>query len=129
MAQEMTILVIDDNPLVLESMLAFLQSEGHKVQTAQSGRRGVELAEEEHPDLIVSNFDMPDIDGLEVFRTLRQLPPTAQIPFVFFSAHGTHTLREQCLQLGADAFIDKSTGLNELLDLVNHLTNGKQEQP
>jgi CheY-like chemotaxis protein len=118
-----TVLVIDDELLVLEAMTVFLEDAGLSVLKAGSGAEGVRMAKEEHPDLILSDYSMPGMDGVAVLQAIRNDEATQDIPFVLFTAHASPALRDTCLDLGADAMLPKGINADELIDAVNRLTN------
>lgn len=118
MKQRCMILVVDDDPVVLESMELFLSMQGHEVLTAREGSEALVLADAVQPDVILSNFSMTEMDGLTLFRRLREDPTTAHIPFVFFSADSVLTIREKCLSEGADAFVNKNDGIDAMLEAI-----------
>lgn len=121
MEGQKTILVIDDNTLVLEAVSAVLELEGMNVLCADSGKEGVRIAHEAHPDCIISDYSMPEMDGCAVYEAVRRDAETARIPFVFFTAHGDPVLRERCLRMGADAIIDKGDTMGDLTLTVRYL--------
>ena len=82
------ILVIEDDELIRETLLQLLESQNYRVIVAQNGRVGVQMALSEIPDLILCDVQMPELDGYEVLRTLRQNSLAATIPFIFLTAQG-----------------------------------------
>ena len=81
-----TILVIDDNNDLRENTAEILNLAGYKTLTAENGKRGVDVAIKEMPDLIVCDIMMPELDGYGVLHLLRKHPETQQIPFIFLTA-------------------------------------------
>lgn len=79
------VLVVDDEPNILATLAPLLRARGYEVLTAMSGRAALETVEREKPDLIVLDLGLPDIDGVDVCRTIRQ---TLNIPIVVLSARG-----------------------------------------
>ena len=80
------VLVVDDEPDILEMSSWLLEHEGHRVSTADNGRTAIEVALAGHPDLVVLDVTMPDMDGTEVALTLRRHPETASIRIVIHTA-------------------------------------------
>ncbi len=74
-----TILVVDDDPLVLAALQDLLESEGYAVLTASSGRTGLKLYQEETPDLVITDILMPEMDGIETINEIRGLAPAQPI--------------------------------------------------
>jgi two-component system KDP operon response regulator KdpE len=106
------ILVVDDEPNILGAMAPLLRSHGYEVSTAVSGRSGIALAAREHPDLIVLDLGLPDMDGVEVCRTVRD---DGGPPIIVLSARGAEADKVQALDAGADDYVTKPFGAEELL--------------
>src|SRR5262245_65933818 len=81
-----TILVIDDDPIVLTTVAELLIAHGHRVLNAAKGREGIELARSERPDLILVDYHMPEMDGLAVVAELKSDTQTRTIPVVAFTS-------------------------------------------
>ena len=109
----MRVYVVDDNALIQKVVTSYLEADGGflVVATATNGQAAVRLAEQESPDAIVLDHEMPGGPGLSVLPELRRLCPHARI--VMFSS--AVEVREQALALGADAFVDKAVELEQLL--------------
>jgi two-component system, OmpR family, KDP operon response regulator KdpE len=105
------ILVVDDEPNILSTLAPLLRSRGYEVSTAMSGRSGIETVEREQPDLIVLDLGLPDIDGVEVCRTIRE---SGNVPIVVLSARGAEDDKVRALDLGADDYVTKPFGVAEL---------------
>lgn len=128
-ASSLMVLVLEDDPTVLEYVKYVLKRRGFGVEGAQSGRQGIEMAHRTKPDLVVSNFNMPEADGLEVLEHLRQHASTADVPFIFMSADPSDSLRERCTQAGADAFLCKPFSPNQLISTVSRILSGTHHDP
>jgi CheY-like chemotaxis protein len=117
-----TILAIDDDPSILETVTQLLEGEGHRVLTAASGEDGLMVARTITPDLILLDLYMPSMDGLEVVRRLKADPatPTRRIPVVALtSATADHAT--QLTFLGCVGFIQKPFQPTEFLRIVNSI--------
>lgn len=101
------ILIIEDDDYTLKALQQRLEREDFEVITAESGHRGLELARDSHPMLIVLDLLMPDIDGLEVLERLRQDTVTWDTPVVILTARQDAKSRERSQQLGALRFFRK----------------------
>jgi len=113
-----TILVVDDvaeNRAVVVDLLGQL---GFEMVQAANGREGLEQAHARQPDLILMDMVMPEMDGLEATRRLRQLPALKDLPIVAISASATGSDEDKCLAAGANAFIPKPIDLGRLLRQV-----------
>ncbi|BAU13494.1 putative diguanylate phosphodiesterase with response regulator receiver modulation [Leptolyngbya sp. NIES-3755] len=114
-----TILVIEDEQTVRESILDLLEAEGFHGIGGENGNVGVQLAQEHHPDLILCDVTMPDLDGFSVLAQLRKSPDTAGIPFIFLSARSTKSDQRQGMELGADDYLTKPCTATDLLGAVS----------
>ena len=106
------ILVVDDEPNILGTLAPLLRTQGLRGLTAMSGRAALETVEREKPDLIVLDLGLPDIDGVDVCRTVRE---TMNVPIVVLSARGAEGDKVRALDLGADDYVTKPFGPEELL--------------
>lgn len=109
------ILVIDDQRTIRELIQAALRSAQWQILQAESGEKGVEVARQEKPDLVLLDIMLPEgIDGFEVARTLKQDPRTREIPIVALTAKVQQTDREEAFRAGVDDYLAKPFGLQEL---------------
>lgn len=113
-----TILVIEDDPFIRESIQDVLSLEGYQIQTAANGALGVKLALEKLPDLILCDVAMPAMDGYAVLAQLQQHPATATTPFIFLTARTTRADLRQGMNLGADDYLVKPCTAIELLQAI-----------
>ncbi len=113
-----SILVVDDDPLILDVVAAALDAAGYDVVTAEDGRQALDRVAEVLPDLIVSDLEMPHMDGLELLRALREDRLTRGIPFVFLTTRGRVEDVIAGLHLGADDYVPKPFELSELVARV-----------
>lgn len=118
-----TVLVVNDEPKVLELLTVLLERDGYKVVTAESGSRALELALALEPDVVVSDIVMPEMDGFELCRRLKQDPRTAFVPVLLASAVRTGKRSNlTALTAGADDFLEMPFRRQELLVKVARLT-------
>lgn len=106
------ILIIDDEPLILESIGYNLKQEGYEVLTASDGRTGLALAKSEAVDLILLDLMLPGLNGLEVCRNIRQ---ESEVPIIMVTAKEDEIDRVLGLELGADDYVTKPFSMRELL--------------
>jgi two-component system alkaline phosphatase synthesis response regulator PhoP len=102
-----TILIVDDEPDILQLLGYNLRKEGFDVLQAENGAAGVRLAIEHLPDVIVLDIMMPEMDGFEACKAIRANPTTATIPVIFLTAKSGEIDEILGLELGADDFIQK----------------------
>ncbi|OLP16716.1 response regulator [Leptolyngbya sp. 'hensonii'] len=112
------ILVIEDEWPVRTNIIDLLQLEGFEVISASHGQAGIQLAQEQLPDLIICDVMMPKMDGFEVLKTLSQNPSTAAIPLVFLTAKAERKDFRQGMELGAYDYLTKPFTRAELLGAV-----------
>jgi DNA-binding response OmpR family regulator len=113
-----TILVVEDETTVLETLAYNLQQEGYKVLTAQDGDEALKLIRKKKPDLVVLDIMLPELDGLAVCRLVRRDAEIAHTPIIMLTARGTQGDKMVGLDSGADDYITKPFGLGELLARV-----------
>ena len=113
--RQMKVLVIDDEPAIVETIEAKLRKEGFTVFTAESAEDGMRLVRRVKPDLLVLDIMLPQRSGLELCRAIRRESTT---PIIFLSAKAAETDRVRGLELGADDYIVKPFNLNELVARV-----------
>ncbi|CAN5411154.1 two-component system response regulator KdpE [soil metagenome] len=107
-----TILVIEDEPQIRRFLRAALSGQGYQLQEATTGKDGLLQATMRLPDLIILDLGLPDIDGLEVTKRLREW---TQIPIIVLSARGREDDKIAALDAGADDYLTKPFGMGELL--------------
>jgi len=101
------VLIIEDDPAVLDNLEDILTLEGFKVVTARDGRQGVEAALQHAPDLILCDVMMPEMDGHEVVQMLRERPETKTTPFIFLTAKADRLDQRDGMESGADDYLTK----------------------
>ena len=109
------ILVVDDEPQLTRVLRTGLTSRGYDVRAAADGLSGIETFNDWHPDLVITDLAMPNVDGLELCRRLRRI---SQVPIIVLSAKGEEKTKVAALDLGADDFVTKPFGIDELLARV-----------
>jgi CheY-like chemotaxis protein len=113
-----TILLIEDDKDILDNIIEYLELEGYKIHFSNNGRKGVELARELLPDLIICDVLMREMDGYEVLRLLLNSSITYEIPFIFSTSMSEKVDRSEALNLGADDYITKPFELEALLKIA-----------
>ncbi len=114
-----TILIIEDQPDMRENISTILAMEDFAVLEAVDGRKGIELARDEKPDLILCDIMMPEMDGYDVLHALRADRTVAGTPFIFLTAKGEKRDQRAGMNLGADDYLTKPVSATELLAAVN----------
>jgi two-component system cell cycle response regulator DivK len=116
-----TVLVVEDNALNLKLVRDVLGHAGYQVLEAGDAERGIELAREERPDLILMDIQLPGIDGVEALRRLRADTETAGIPVVALTALAMKEDRERFMTAGFDGYLEKPLSVPSLADRVAEL--------
>ena len=108
------ILIIDDDPTIRLTLQRFLKSQGYDVSLAKDGEEGLAKIKELHPSLIICDWMMPVIDGLEVCRIIKSNPELANIYLILLTARDQEVDLVRGLEMGADDFLSKPPRINEL---------------
>jgi len=122
------ILVIEDEPEMRRNLATVLKFENYQPITAENGRRGIELAREETPDLILCDVMMPELDGYGVLQALREDSRLAMIPFVFLTAKGEKEDVRGGMNLGADDYLTKPVPKTDLLNAIEARLRRSEQQ-
>ena len=112
------ILVIEDEPAQGEVLSYNLEAEGHRVSLATDGEQGLLLAREEAPDVIILDWMLPLVSGIEVCRQLKTSPDTRAIPVIMLSARSEEVDKVRGLETGADDYVTKPYAVAELMARV-----------
>lgn len=112
------ILIIEDDRPLRSQIVDLLQFSKYETLEADDGRIGLNIARMHHPDLIICDIMMPNMDGYEVLTELHSLPETAAIPFIFLTAMDTRNDARRGMKLGADDYLTKPFRPNELVEAV-----------
>ncbi|MCU1266794.1 MAG: DNA-binding response regulator [Acidobacteria bacterium] len=112
MSDKQRILVVDDEPQITRVLRRSLTSHGYDVRVASDGVAALQTFGDWPPDLVITDLSMPNIDGLQLCRNLRAI---SQIPIIVLSVKGEETTKVQALDAGADDYVTKPFGMDELL--------------
>ena len=115
------ILMIEDNEQNRDALSRRLQRHGYDVITAIDGRQGITMAQAELPDLILMDLNLPDVDGWEATRILKEAPETRAIPIMAMTAHAIAGDQERALQAGCDDYHAKPVEFQRLLTQIEAL--------
>jgi DNA-binding response OmpR family regulator len=122
---QVSLLVIEDDAVLLDSVREILQFEGYEVHVASNGTEGLMLARELLPDGILLDIKLPDMDGYAVLKALKQQEATQPIPTIVISAYTRARRRSTALDLGAVAYITKPFATQELLSEIRRWILGR----
>jgi DNA-binding response OmpR family regulator len=116
---KLTVLVIDDDPVILELLRVNFEIEGFDVICATDGEEGLKRAQADHPDIVISDIMMPRRDGLQLLSDLKANADTENLPVILLSAKAQRNEVQQGLDMGADDYITKPFDPLELIDRLN----------
>ena len=116
--EQPTVLVVEDEPAQREVLSYNLEAEGFRVSRAEDGEQALLLAEEESPDIIVLDWMLPNVSGIEVCRRLKSRPETRAVPVIMLSARAEEVDRVRGLETGADDYVVKPYSVVELMARV-----------
>ena len=126
MNREPRILIVDDELPILRAVTPLLRSRGYEVRSAVNGANGLSEVEADPPDLLIVDLGLPDIDGLEVCRRVRE---RSNVPIIVLSARHSEKDKVAALDLGADDYVTKPFGPDELLARVRACLRRSQGSP
>jgi two-component system, cell cycle response regulator DivK len=115
------VLIVEDDPLNMMLFSAMVASQGYDVLEARDGRAGLDLAHQEHPDLIIMDLQLPEISGLEVTHSLKADSDTSGIPIIATTAYALYGSEEKIRESGCDGYMAKPIALTEFLELIESL--------
>ncbi|MEY4930473.1 MAG: hypothetical protein RI909_1197, partial [Bacteroidota bacterium] len=113
-----TILIIEDDQNIRESIAELLETQSYRVLSAGNGMEGISVAIENQPDLIVCDVMMPGLDGYEVVTAIRNEKKLAEVPFIFLSAKTQRLDLRKAMNLGADDYLSKPFKAHELFEAI-----------
>jgi DNA-binding NarL/FixJ family response regulator len=122
------ILVIEDEPEMRRNIMALLRFHDFEPIAAENGRRGVELARREKPNLILCDVMMPELDGHGVLQALQQDADLALVPFIFLTAKGEKDDLRSGMNLGADDYLTKPVANADLIQAIEARLRRSQQQ-
>jgi len=121
---ERTILVADDESHILHVVSLKLKNAGYRVLTARDGQEALEMAQQEKPDLLITDYHMPQLSGIELCRKLKQDPATSNIPAIMLTARGYSLEPADTEQSGILRMLSKPFSPRHLLSTVEEVLSG-----
>jgi len=119
------LLIVDDEPFTVDMLQTFLQLNGFETYGAFNGEDGLVMVQVEAPQIVILDLMLPDIEGYEVCKRIRDSAQTASLPVLVLSARAEAAAKEQALAAGADAFMVKPVQFPALLSELNRLLEKK----
>jgi putative two-component system response regulator len=122
-----SILLVEDDSLLLEVMFNILEAEGYNVTRASNGKQALDEFMQNQPDLVISDIMMPEMDGFELLKAIRSIPSGVAVPFLFLSARTERTDVSIARALGVDDYLFKPFDAAELVEAVrSRITRRRQ---
>lgn len=122
------LLLVDDEPGLREAVQAYLEDSGFAVAVASNARDGLELARQKLPALVITDIMMPQVDGYQFLKQLREEPQFKALPVVFLTARGMTSDRILGYNAGCDAYLSKPFDPDELVAIVENLLKKRDTQ-
>ena len=120
-ASKHSFLIVDDTDIMRDLVKLHLENDGHKVTTADSGNKAIEILQSEKFDVILLDIEMPDMDGIEVLKNIRAETAKNNTKIIMLTANKDLTSVKQCLGLGANDYMLKPFNSASLMQRVNKL--------
>jgi CheY-like chemotaxis protein len=121
------VLLAEDNETNIEMLFEYLRTKGYDVAVARNGQEAIVRAQEEHPDIILMDIQMPGVDGLEAIRRIRADNTLAHTPIIAVTALALPRDRERCLEAGADEYMAKPVSLRMVVQTIESLRKRRAE--
>ncbi len=118
-----TLVIVDDEPGIVEEVKDFFEEEGHRVFTADSGEDGIRLIGQVKPDLLMLDVKLPDISGLRVLEATKKVSPKTKI--IVITGYVDQNLIDEAEKIGRDAFLQKPFNFEVLKEEVDRLLKPK----
>ncbi|WP_190303392.1 PAS domain S-box protein [Pseudanabaena sp. UWO311] len=113
------ILLAEDNEENINLFADYLSLKGYRLVIARNGRIAIDLAQQTHPDVILMDIQMPEMDGLEAIQRIRQMPESADTPIIALTALAMAGDRDRCIEIGANDYLSKPVSLKQLVKKIN----------
>src|SRR5262245_32980940 len=120
--KRITLLLADDHDVLMDSLVHVLRRDFDVIGVARDGRTMIEMAKEKRPDVIVTDISMPNLNGIDAARILRQDIPSVKI--LFLTMHSALPLVEEAFRVGASGFVLKMCDMSELVNAIDSIAKG-----
>ncbi|MDY7020733.1 MAG: PAS domain S-box protein [Cyanobacteriota bacterium] len=118
-----SILLVEDNEANISTMTKYLEAKGYRLSVARNGEEAIALIQQQTPDLIIMDIQMPGMDGLEAIKHIRAILKLVDIPIIAVTALVMSGDRERCLEAGANEYLSKPVKLKELAGIIKQYTS------
>jgi len=123
------ILLVDDESDIVRTLQFRLQAAGFEVLAAANGAEAMEMINDEPVDLVLSDFMMPEMNGIELTRNIKSNPRLFETKVLLFSCNADPEFRQRAIELGAVDYLPKTIGATEMLDKICALLGGGEQPP
>ena len=120
----MHVLVVEDDPEINHLLCAYAHLAGYETDSALAGLDALAIAAARPPGLVLLDLMLPDVDGLEVYRRLRAVPATANVPVIVLTARTASSTREEARQLGVAEYMNKPFDPDQLIETMRKHAGG-----
>ncbi len=125
---QLTILLVEDNFMNRDMLVRRLKRRDFRTLEAVNGLEGLQMAINHRPDIILLDISLPEMDGYEVARRIKDMPETAEIPIIALTAHALAEDREKALAAGCDDYATKPVNFDALLETIRRLLERKGDE-
>jgi CheY-like chemotaxis protein len=115
------ILLAEDNEANINMFSSYLETKGYRLAVAKNGREAIELARSQHPNLILMDVQMPEMDGIEAMQHIRQDSTLVDVPIIALTALAMPADRDRCLEAGANEYLSKPVKLKQLAESIQSM--------
>lgn len=122
------LLVVEDNEMTITTLLNYLETLDYHISVARTGTRAVEMVSNFRPDLILMDIQLPEMNGLEAIRRIREMPDFKETPIIAVTALAMSYDRSRCLKAGANAYLSKPLSLRNLSNTIQNLIHKNREE-
>jgi CheY-like chemotaxis protein len=122
----LTILAVDDQPVILDLLAAMCQSLGYRIFTARNGKEGLDLFKTFHPDIVISDLAMPVMSGWELSSRIKSISP--ETPIIIITGWGVSVDEDKMRQIGVDYLLHKPFRLEQLSDIISKVRKAEINQ-
>jgi two-component system cell cycle response regulator DivK len=124
-----SVLIIEDNIDNYELVRYLLERAGYQTLWARSGREGIEMAKADHPDLIIMDLSLPEMDGWTATGRIKSDPEIQHIPVIALTAHTLPGDRKRALDVGCDGYLSKPINLSAFHEMIEEKLSNKRDRP
>lgn len=126
MTRNPKVLVVDDQEEIRDLLRQSLEPDGYQVIVAEGGKKALSICRQENPDIVLLDIKMPDLNGIETLRQLREIDPHGELQIIMLTGYGDIDTARQAMELGAYDYLTKPFILNFIKSLLEEITAAKE---